>query len=114
MPNIRAANSKQTHCQHPTFHTLTYQWSNRLPRASAVGRAARRLTLMAPEIWVTAAVIITIVDLVVIVVSLAKFTDRRLEGTGNRLRFSMMTLLVATALIAIHTALLVWFFGPSN
>jgi hypothetical protein len=67
---------------------------------------------MASELWLPAAVIVTIIDVVVIMVWTAKFTDRSLEATGSRWRFSLTTLLVATALIAVHAALLMQFFRP--
>jgi hypothetical protein len=67
---------------------------------------------MASELWLPTAVIVTIIDVVVIMVWTAKFTDRSLEGAGSRWRFSLTTLLIAMALLAVNTALLMRFFRP--
>ncbi len=67
---------------------------------------------MASEAWIAPALIVTIIDLAVIAICLAKFTDRALDGTGRPLRFSLMSLFIATTLIAFHAAILAWLFRP--
>ena len=67
---------------------------------------------MASEVWIAVALIITMADLVVIVVCLAKFTDRALDRHDRGIRFSLMTLFVATTLVAFHVAMVALFFRP--
>jgi hypothetical protein len=59
---------------------------------------------MVIEMWLPALVCVAIVDVVVAVVWLAVVTDRVLIGEGDRWRFSLKTLMIATALVSINTA----------
>jgi hypothetical protein len=65
---------------------------------------------MSNELWLSAAVLIAIFDVIMATVWLAKFTDKSLERTGSRWRFGMTTPLIAMMLIAVNTALVMSFF----
>jgi hypothetical protein len=60
--------------------------------------------------WLPTLVCVAIVDVVVVVVWLAVVTDRQLIGTDDRWRFSLKTLLIATAMVAINTAVAAAFY----
>ena len=51
-------------------------------------------------------VCVAIADLVVVVICLAVITDRQLIETDYRWRFSLKTLLIATAMVAVNMAVI--------
>jgi hypothetical protein len=61
------------------------------------------------ELWIIAAVIVTIVDFAAAVLVLAKLADRRIERPVNAFGFSLSTLALATTLIAINIPVIIWF-----
>ncbi len=61
------------------------------------------------ELWIIAAVIVTIVDFAAAVLVLAKLADRRIERPVNAFGFSLSTLALATMLIAINIPVIIWF-----
>jgi hypothetical protein len=65
---------------------------------------------MVIEMWLPTLVCVVIVDVVVAVVGLAVVTDRLLIGEGDRWQFSLKTLLIATAMVAINTAVVAAFY----
>jgi hypothetical protein len=70
---------------------------------------------MSEGMWLPTLVFIAIADAVIVVIGLAIVADRWLLGEGRRWRFGLTTLLVFTALLAVHTAILAnLFFGRSN
>jgi hypothetical protein len=65
---------------------------------------------MAYEMWLPMLVCVAIADLVVVVICLAVVTDRQLIEADYRWRFSLKTLLVATAMVAVNTAVIATLF----
>ena len=70
---------------------------------------------MSDGMWLPTLVFVAIADAVIVMIGLAIVADRRLLGEGRRWRFGMTTLLIVTALIAVHTAIVANFlFGRPN
>jgi hypothetical protein len=70
---------------------------------------------MVIEMWLPMLLCVAIADVVVVVVWMAVVTDRLLIGADYRWGFSLKTLLIATAMVAINTAIVVsFYFGRMN
>jgi hypothetical protein len=70
---------------------------------------------MPQEMWLPTLLVVAIADAVIVVIGLAMFTDGRLLGERRRWRFGLTTLMVATAWIAVHMAIVVnVLFGRAN
>jgi hypothetical protein len=70
---------------------------------------------MVIEMWLPMLLCVAIADVVVVVVWMAVVTDRLLIGADYRWGFSLKTLLIATAMVAINTAIVAsFYFGRMN
>jgi hypothetical protein len=65
---------------------------------------------MVIEMWLPMLVCVAIADLVVVVVWMAVITDRQLIGADYRWGFSLKTLLIATAMVAVNMAVVAAIF----
>jgi hypothetical protein len=79
-------------------------------QSGRIGVGIPGLRMMVIEMWLPALVCVAIVDVVVIVVWMAVVTDRQLIGADYRWGFSLKTLLIATAMVAINMAAVASFY----
>jgi hypothetical protein len=65
---------------------------------------------MVIEMWLPMVVCVAIADVVVVVLWMAVVTDRLMIGADYRWGFSLKTLLIATAMVAINAAVVAAIF----
>jgi hypothetical protein len=65
---------------------------------------------MVIEMWLPMLLCVAIADVVVVVLWMAVVTDRLMIGADYRWGFSLKTLLIATAMVAINTAVVAAFY----